>query len=108
MCLLHSAFGPCLIQAHVGPVLLQDQCVHIDVNHVDLEGPVFSMSSIFSGLYMLPASSSAGLPETRGGLDAALPFGAEYLKVSHSAEYLTMSLCICSHQLQWKASPILT
>lgn len=44
-------------------------------------------------------------PEPRGeGLDGAILFSAECSKVSFSAYYLAVDLCICSKLLQDKAS----
>jgi hypothetical protein len=44
--------------------------------------PPFLMSSISSGSYTLPASSSAGFPEPREeGFDSDIPFKAGYLNV---------------------------
>lgn len=75
-------------------------------DRVDLEGFIYMLFSIVSGLYILSASSSAGLPSLEGrDLIGDITFRAEHVKVSHSLnDGLTMALSICSFLLQVEAS----
>lgn len=73
-------------------------------DRVDLEGFIYMLFSIVSGLYILSASSSAGLPSLEGrDLIGDISFRAEHVKVSYSMnDGLTMALC--SFLLQVEAS----
>ena len=59
--------------------------VHLHINHADLEGLVFLVSSHPTGFCSLSSFSSKGLPECLGKeSDGNIPFKAECSKSSHS------------------------
>ena len=63
------------------------------INLVDFEDPVSLVSSIPSGSYTDPASSTGLSEPESGGLNGDIPFGAECSKVSHFLQYY-LAICL--------------
>ena len=65
-------------------------------DRVDLEGFIYMLFSIVSGLYILSASSSLWFPEVRGhGFDGDILLeGREFLGLLHSACCLAVDLSL--------------